>query len=148
MAKDSTKVLKFVPLKIEIGEVTTPGVEPGAFVEVGFVSDSSVTVKMTEATSGVADGGALQGGYTSDIKVEAYEVLNTTVLEGYKNKTVTLKCTPIGTVNAANPIVRVKEFLCNCGLDLALSAKGKNVFLILGKRDVVNQSDLVTYLTV
>lgn len=146
MAKTAANVLKFIPAKIEIGVVTTPGVEPGAYTEIGYVSDNGVTIKTTELTSGTADGGQFQMGSKGETKCECLEVLNASTIEStYKNQLVTLKLTPIGTVSASNPIVRIKEFLANVSLDSTLTAKGKNVLLVSGTKDILNINDMVTY---
>lgn len=133
MAKTVNNVLKIVVSKIEIGESASE-VEPVSYTDLGLQSEATMKVKLTPIVEREAGGSEVQKGYDCEVETDSLEVLNVSALEAFKNDFVWIKVTPIGTVSASNPIVRVKNFLCNVGLDLDLSAKGSSLVKITGKK--------------
>ncbi len=146
MAKDSTKVLTVVCSKIEVG-VSAAGAEPGSYTEVGIPGESVLKIELKKNTYPTGDGSELQKGYDATVSSEALEILNITTIETLiKNVNVWLKLTPVGTPGAANPYVRVKNFMGNIEASLDLAVKGKSAFTISGSKFVTAAADFFTTL--
>lgn len=146
MPKDSTKILTVVCSKIEAG-VSAAGAEPASYTEVGFPGEAVLKITLKKNTYPVGDGSELQKGYDASVSSEALEILNITTIETLvKNVNIWLKLTPMGTPGAANPYVRVKNFIGNVEADLDLAVKGKSAYTISGSKFVTAAADFFTTL--
>lgn len=144
MAKTIGNVLKIVASKIEIG-VSTAEAEPGTYTDLGLVGEETVKVKLDPIAEREAGGSEVQKGYDCSFETPVMEVLSGQTLEtNFKNQFCWLKITPTGTVSVTNPVVRVKNFIANFLFDLDISAKGKSMVKINGKKYVTTASDFYT----
>lgn len=149
MARDVTKVLKYILAKVEIGSVAEgSSTDPGTYYEVGTITEDAVKIKLPAVMDTEAGGQQIQKAFEASFEVSGLELTNTAIstnIPALVNTNVWIKVTPLGTPNTTDkPIVRIKNVLLNMEYDLDLSAKGKSVAKFTGKKYVSALTDLVS----
>lgn len=149
MAKDVAKVFKVIVKALEIAEQTTFDGAAPTFTgtdNIGLADEAVLTVKMTPIADREGGGSELQKGYDAEFTLTGYQVGDISTIEGFKNKNCWIKgtassTTALHTGSATAQYFHLKNFLANIALDLDFSAKGKNKFMITGKKYVSQISD-------
>ena len=148
MARDITKVLKYILAKVEVGTATQDASTDPSYAELGTIEESAVKIKLPAISEKEAGGQDIQKAFEASFEVSALELTATaiaTTLPTLMNTNVWIKITPFGTPNATDkPIVRIKNILLNVEYDLDLSTKGKSVAKLMGKKYVSSLADIIT----
>lgn len=147
MAKTITNVYKSIVSTIQIA-TSAAGAEPTFTTEIGFTNEAALTVKMTPVTIALADGGLIQQGFDCSVETTSLELLGTSMatLEAFRNTNCWIKVTPTtgAGVSASNPILRVKNFMCNLEVNIDLSGKGVSAVKITGHAYAAIPTDFFT----